>query len=169
MGSGVQPGEPASEVHELGSLVLHIYAIDIGDLQLSACGGADLVCDLGDVLVIEVQAGYGVVGQRVRRFFFQRLEQSVLAQGPHCVALGVGDRVPEQGAPLELVPGRAQYPVPSCAVEDVVAENERALLACDVPLPDYEGLRYPLGLRLRRIGEIDPEGGAVAEKLLKIW
>jgi hypothetical protein len=53
------------------------------------------------------------------------------------------------------------------AVEDVVAEDERARPLAHEVAPDEERLREALGLRLHRVRELDAPVAAVAEQLLK--
>ena len=54
------------------------------------------------------------------------------------------------------------------AVEDVVAEHQRARLAGDEVLADGEGLREAVGARLLGVGEVHAVARAVPEQALEV-
>ena len=59
--------------------------------------------------------------------------------------------------------GPLQHRRKASAIENVVAENERAAAVADELAADDEGLGETLGARLRRIGEAHADAAAVAE------
>ncbi len=62
-GAGVEPGGAAGQDLHGQPAGLQVGAVDVGDLVLAAGGGLEVLGDLDDVVVVEVQAGHGVVGR----------------------------------------------------------------------------------------------------------
>ena len=85
-------------------------------------------------------------------------------------ALRVVHAVAEDRRPPGLrARGRAaQVAREAVAVEDVVAQDQRARAARHEPPAVVEGARQAVGLGLHRVGEGDPELGAVAQQALEV-
>ena len=85
-------------------------------------------------------------------------------------ALGVVDVVAEDrgAARLGVLHRAAQVAAQAVAVEDVVAEHERARLAGDELLADHERLRQAIGARLLGVGQVHAVVRAVAQQALEV-
>ena len=75
----------------------------------------------------------------------------------------------DRGAPrFGVLDGARQVARQAVAVEDVVAQHERARLAGDELLTDGECLRQAVGARLLGVGEVDAVARAVPEQALEV-
>lgn len=59
-GAGVEPGVAAPEGHDAERAVPEVHPVEVGDLELAARGGADLLRALCHIARVEVEAGDGV-------------------------------------------------------------------------------------------------------------
>ena len=127
--SGVEPSDAAAE--ELGAelAALEVPAVDVGDLELATGRGFQLLGDLNDLGVIEVDAGDGVAGFGFGGFLFKRDGFAVGVELDDAVALGIEDGVGEDGGARGVGGGVAEGFGEVVAVEDVIAEDEAAVLA----------------------------------------
>ena len=71
-------------------------------------------------------------------------------------------------ARLGVLDGARQVARQAVAVEDVVAQHERAGLTVDEVLADGEGLRQAVGARLLGVGEVHAVARAVPEQALEV-
>ena len=71
-------------------------------------------------------------------------------------------------ARLGVLHGARQVARQAVAVEDVVAQHQRARLAGDELLADGEGLRQAVRTRLLCVGEVDAVARAVPEQALEV-
>ena len=169
-GAGVQPGVPAAEGDDGQRPLLQVHLVERGDLQLAAGRGLDLVRLGGDVARVEVQAGDGVGALGALGLLLDGDGTALRIELHDAEALGVVHVVAEdRGAARLGVPGGArQVARQAVAVEDVVAEHERARLAGDELLADGEGLRQAVGARLLGVGEAHAVARAVPEQALEV-
>ena len=100
---GVEPGESAAELLHVQVAPREIARVHVADLQLAACARLDVRGNAGDVVVVEVEAGHGPVGARMRGFLLDGDGAPAPVEGDHPVTLGVTHLVGEdRGA---LAPG----------------------------------------------------------------
>ena len=169
-GAGVQPRVAAAEGHDGERPLLQVHLVERGDLQLAAGRGLNLVGLGGHVARVEVQAGDGVAGLGLGGLLLDGYGPALRIELHDAEALGVVHVVAEDrgAARLGVLHGARQVARQAVAVEDVVAEHERARLAGDEPLADGEGLRQAVGARLLGVGEVHAVARAVPEQALEV-
>ena len=169
-GAGVQPRVAAAEGHHGERPLLQIHLVERGDLQLAACGGLHLGGAGGHVARVEVQAGDGVGALGLGGLLLDGDGPPLAVELDDAEALGVVDVVAEDrgAARLCVLHGARQMARQAVAVEDVVAEHERARLAGDEVLADGERLREAVRRGLLGVGEVHAEARAVAQQALEV-
>ena len=169
-GAGVQPRVAAAEGDDGQRPLLQVHLVERGDLQLAAGRGPDLVRLGGDVARVEVQAGDGVGALGLGGLLLDGDGPALAVELHDAEALGVVDVVPEDrgAARLGVLHGARQVARQAVAVEDVVAQHERARLAGDELLADGEGLGQAVRARLLGVGQVDAVARAVPEQALEV-
>ena len=170
-GAGVEPRVAAAEGHDGEQPVLQVHAVEVGDLELAAGGGDDLPGAGAHVARVEVQAGDGVARLRALGLLLDGDGVEGGVELHDAEALGVVDVVAEHGgeaAGLRVLHGAAEVPAQAVAVEDVVAEDERAGLPSDELLADDEGLGEAVGAGLDGVGQVHAVVRPVAEQPLEV-
>ena len=169
-GAGVQPRVAAAEGHHGQRPLLQVHLVERGDLQLAAGRRLNLVRLGGDVARVEVQAGDGVGALGALGLLLDGDGPALAVELHDAEALGVVHVVAEDrgAARLRVLDGLLQVAAEAVAVEDVVAEHQRARLAGDELLADGEGLRQAVGARLLGVGEVDAVARAVTEQALEV-
>ena len=120
---------------------------------------------------VEVQAGDGVARLRALGLLLDGDGVEVGVELHDAEALGVVDVVAEDGGePLRLgvLHRAAEVPSQAVAVEDVVAEDERAGLPSRELLAYYEGLREAVGAGLDGVGQVHAVVRPVAQQALEV-
>lgn len=155
-GAGVQPRVPAAQGDDGQRPLLQVHLVERGDLQLAARRGLDLMGLGGHVARIEVEAGDGVGALGTLGLLLDGDGAALAIELHDAEALGVVHVVAEdrRAARLGVLDGARQVARQAVAVEDVVAQHQRARLAGDEVLADGEGLRQAVGARLLRVGEV---------------
>lgn len=169
-GAGVQPRVPAAQRHDGQRPLLQVHLVERGDLQLAACGGLHLGGAGGHVARVEVQAGDGVGALGLGGLLLDGDGPPLAVEVHDAEALGVVHVVAEDrgAARLGVLDGARQVARQAVAVEDVVAQHERAGLAGDELLADGEGLRQAVRRGLLGVGEVHAVARAVPEQALEI-
>ena len=169
-GAGVQPRVAAAEGHHGQRPLLQVHLVERGDLQLAACGGLHLGGAGGHVARVEVQAGDGVGALGALGLLLDGDGPPLAVELHDAEALGVVHVVAEDrgAARLGVLDGARQVARQAVAVEDVVAEHQRAGLAADELLADGEGLRQAVRRGLLGVGEVHAEARAVAQQALEV-
>ena len=169
-GSGVQPRVAAAQGHDGERPLLQVHLVQRGDLQLAARGRLDLMRLGGHVARVEVQAGHGVGALGLGGLLLDGDGPALRIELHDAEALGVVHVVAEDrgAARLGVLHGARKVARQAVAVEDVVAEHQRARLAVDEPLADGEGLRQAVGARLLGVGEVHAVARAVPEQALEV-
>ena len=169
-GAGIEPRVPAAQGDDGQRPLLQVHLVERGDLQLAAGRGPHLMRLGGDVARVEVQAGDGVGALGLRGLLLDGDGPALAVELHDAEALGVVHVVAEdRGATgLCVLDGARQVARQAVAVEDVVAEHERARLAGDELLADGEGLGQAVGAGLLGVGEVDAVARAVPEQALEV-
>ena len=169
-GAGVEPRVAAAQGHDRQRPLLQVHPVEVGDLQLAARGRLDLMRLGGDVARVEVQAGDGVGALGLGGLLLDGDGPPLRIELHDPEALGVVHVVAEDrgAAQLRVLDGLLQVAAEAVAVEDVVAEHERARLAGDEVLADGEGLGQAVGARLLSVGEVHAVARAVPEQALEV-
>ena len=169
-GAGVQPRVAAAQGHHGQRPLLQVHPVEVGDLQLASGRRLDLVGLGGDVARVEVQAGDGVGALGVLGLLLDGDGPPLPVELHDAEALGVVHVVAEDrgAARLGVLDGARQVAAEAVAVEDVVAEHQRARLAGDELLADGERLRQAVGARLLGVGEVHAVARAVPEQALEV-
>ena len=169
-GAGVQPRVAAAEGHHGQRPLLQVHLVERGDLQLAAGRRLDLMRLGGHVARVEVQAGDGVGALGALGLLLDGDGPPLAVELHDAEALGVVHVVAEDrgAARLGVLDGARQVARQAVAVEDVVAEHQRARLAGDEVLADGEGLRQAVGARLLGVGQVHAVARAVPEQALEV-
>ena len=169
-GAGVQPRVAAAEGHDGECPLLQVHLVERGDLQLAAGRGLYLMRLGGHVARVEVQAGDGVGALGLGWLLLDGDGPAPRIELHDAEALGVVHVVAEDrgAARLGVLDGARQVARQAVAVEDVVAEHERARLAGDEVLADGEGLRQAVRRGLLCVGQINSVARAVPEQALEV-
>ena len=169
-GAGVEPRVAAAEGDHGQRPLLQVHPVEVGDLQLAARGGLHLMRLGCHVARVEVQSGDGVGALGLGWLLLDGDGTAPRIELHDTEALGVVDVVAEDrgAARLGVLDGARQVARQAVAVEDVVAEHQRARLAGDEPLADGEGLREAVGAGLLGVGEAHAVARAVPEQALEV-
>ena len=169
-GAGVEPRVATAQGDDGQRPLLQVHLVERGDLQLAARGGLDLVGLGGHVARVEVQAGDGVGALGLGGLLLDGDGPPLRIELHDAEALGVVHVVAEDRgtARLCVLDGLFEMAAEAVAVEDVVAEHERARLAGDELLADGEGLGQAVGARLLGVGEVHAVARAVPEQALEV-
>ena len=169
-GAGVQPRVPAAQGHHGQRPLLQVHLVERGDLQLAAGRRLDLMRLGGHVARVEVQAGDGVGALGALGLLLDGDGPPLAVELHDAEALGVVHVVAEDrgAARLGVLDGARQVARQAVAVEDVVAQHQRARLAGDELLADGECLREAVGARLLGVGQVHAVARAVPEQALEV-
>lgn len=169
-GAGVEPRVAAAEGHDGQRPLLQVHLVERGDLQLAARGRLHPMGLGGHVARVEVQAGYGVGALWALGLLLDGDGPPLAVELHDAEALGVVHVVAEDRGPprLGVLDGARQVAGQAVAVEDVVAEHERARLAINEVLADGEGLRQAVRARLLGVGQAHAVARAVPEQALEV-
>lgn len=169
-GAGVQPRVAAAEGDHGQRPLLEVHLVERGDLQLAARGGLDLAGLGGHVARVEIESGDGVGALGLGGLLLDGDGPPLAVKLHDAEALGVVHVVAEDrgAARLGVLDGARQVARQAVAVEDVVAEHQRARLAGDELLADGERLREAVGARLLGVGEVHAVARAVPEQALEV-
>lgn len=169
-GAGVQPRVAAAEGDDGQRPLLQVHLVERGDLQLAARGRLHPMGLGGDVARVEVQAGDGVGALGLGGLLLDGHGPPLAVELHDAEALGVVHVVAEDrgAARLCVLDGARQVAAEAVAVEDVVAEHQRARLAGDEPLADGERLRQAVRTRLLGVGQVHAVARAVPEQALEV-
>ena len=169
-GAGVQPRVPAAQGDDGQRPLLQVHPVEVGDLQLAARGGLHPMRLGGHVARVEVQAGDGVGALGLGGLLLDGDGTALPVELHDAEALGVVHVVAEDrgAARLGVLHGARQVARQAVAVEDVVAQHQRARLAGDEVLADGECLREAVGARLLGVGQVHAVARAVPEQALEV-
>lgn len=169
-GAGVQPRVAAAEGDHGQRPLLQVHLVKRGDLELAAGRGLHLMRLGCHVARVEVQAGDGVGALGLGWLLLDGHGPPLAVELHDAEALGVVHVVAEDrgAARLCVLDGARQVARQAVAVEDVVAEHQRARLAGDEVLADGEGLRQAVRGRLLGVGEVHAVARAVPEQALDV-
>ena len=169
-GAGVEPRVAAAEGDHGQRPLLQVHPVEVGDLQLASGRGLDPVRLGGHVARVEVQAGDGVGALGLGWLLLDGDSTALAVELHDAEALGVVHVVAEDrgAARLGVLHGARQVARKAVAVEDVVAQHERARLAGDELLADGEGLSEAVGARLLGVGQVHAVARAVPEQALEV-
>lgn len=169
-GAGVQPRVAAAEGDDGQRPLLQVHLVERGDLQLAARGRLHPMGLGGDVARVEVQAGDGVGALGALGLLLDGDGPPLRIELHDPEALGVVHVVAEDRGPprLGVLYGARQVARQAVAVEDVVAEHERARLAGDELLADGERLREAVRRGLLGVGQVHAVARAVPEQALEV-
>ena len=169
-GAGVEPRVASAEGDHGQRPLIQVHLVERGDLQLPAGGRLNLVGFGGHVSRVEVQAGDGVGALGLGGLLLDGDGPPLAVELHDAEALGVVHVVAEDrgAARLGVLDGARQVARKAVAVEDVVAEHQRARLAGDELLADGECLCEAVRAGLLGVGEVHAVARAVAEQALEV-
>ena len=169
-GAGVQPRVASAEGDHGQRPLLQVHLVERGDLQLAARGGLHLMGLGGHVARVEVQPGDGVGTLGLGGLLLDGDGPPLRIELNDPEALGVVHVVAEDrgAARLGILDGTRQVAGQAVAVEDVVAQHQRAGLAGDEVLADGECLRQAVRRGLLGVGEVHAVARAVPEQALEV-
>ena len=170
-GAGVEPGVSAPQGDDGERPLLQVHLVEAGDLELASGGGGHPRGLPRHVPRVEVEARDGVGALGALGLLLDGDGAALAVELDDAEALGVVHVVAEHGGTARrcVLHGLPQVPGEAVAVEDVVAQHERAGLPADEPLADGEGLGEAVRRGLLRVGEVHAVTGAVAQQPLEVW
>ena len=121
MVAGVQPGEAAAQGFYMEGTPAEVFVVDAGDLDLAAGGGFYVFGYFYDIVVIEVEARYGVVGLGIYGLFLDGEGFAVFVKGYDAVFSGVFYIVAEDGGALGAGGGIFQDSGKALSIEDIIS------------------------------------------------
>ena len=167
VGAGIEPGGAAAEEFDVEFAGFEVQTIEVGDLEFAAPGGFEGFGESDDVFVVEVEAGDGVVGFWLRRFFFQGNDAAIRGEFDDAVGGGIGDVIAEDRRAIGALGGVFEGGGEVVSVEEVVAQDEgggRLVVEKADLIGDEECLGEAVGTGLFGVAEGEAELGAVAEE-----
>ena len=169
-GAGVQPRVATAEGDDGQRPLLQVHLVERGDLELAAGRRLHPMRLGGHVARVEVQAGDRVGALGLGGLLLDGDGTALRIELHDAEALGVVHVVAEDrgAARLGVLDGLLQVAAEAVAVEDVVAEHQRARLAGDELLADGEGLGQAVRARLLGVGQVDAVARAVPEQALEV-
>ena len=169
-GAGVEPRVASAQGDHGQRPLLQVHLVERRDLELSAGRGLDPVRLGCHVARVEIQAGDGVGALGLGGLLLDGDGPTLPVELHDAEALGVVHVVAEHRGPtrLRVLDGFLQVAAEAVAVEDIVAQHERARLAGDEVLADGEGLRQAVRRGLLGIGQVHAVARAVPEQALEV-
>ncbi len=167
MRAGIEPGVATAHDLHVELLAFQVDAVHISDFQLTPRRGLEIAGDVEHLVVVEIEAGDGIVRLGGRRLFFETDGLARWVEFDHPVTLGIVHVVGEDRGAARLLSCRRQVVGKFVAVEDVVAENQGAVAAADEVTADDEGLSQPVRTRLDGVLQVQAPLAAIAEQLLE--
>ncbi len=167
VGAGVEPGVAAAHDLDVELAQLEVALVDVGDLELAARRRLDVGRDVADLAVVEVQARDRVVALGHLGLFLDAEGAEVTVEFDHAIALGVVHMIGKHAGALGARIGIAQLLGQVMAVEDVVAQHQRARAVVDEVLADDEGLGQAVRTGLDRVLDVHAPLAAVAQQVGK--
>lgn len=169
-GAGVQPRVAAAQGDHGQRPLLQVHLVERGDLELAAGRRLHPMRLGGHVARVEVQAGDGVGALGALGLLLDGDGPPLAVELHDAEALGVVHVVAEDrgAARLGVLDGARQVARKAVAVEDVVAEHQRARLTGDELLADGECLCEAVRAGLLGVGEVHAVARAVAEQELEV-
>ena len=169
-GAGVEPRVAAAEGDDGQRPLLQVHLVERGDLQLAAGGGLDPMRLGSDVARVEVESGDGVGALGLGGLLLDGDGAALPVELDDAEALGVVHVVAEDrgAARLGVLDGARQVARQAVAVEDIVAEHQRARLAGDELLADGERLGQAVRRGLLGVGQVHAVARAVPEQALEV-
>lgn len=169
-GAGVQPRVAAAEGDDGQRPLLQVHLVERGDLELAAGRGLHAMGLGCHVARVEVEPRDGVGALGLGGLLLDGDGPALPVELHDAEALGVVHVVAENrgAARLGVLDGARQVARQAVAVEDVVAEHQRARLAVNELLADGEGLGQAVGARLLGVGQVHAVARAVPEQALEV-
>src|ERR1700729_4989 len=169
MGARVEPCRAPAHHTDIQFSTLEIGAIDVGNLELSTAGRAQTAGNFDDLPIVKVKSRNRVARLRFLGLLLNAERLAMRVELHNAVALGIVDGISKDACAFFLLRGGAQFFDESVAVENIVAQNERAPAAADELAANQKSLRNAFWLRLHRILKAHPEARSITEQLLEAW
>src|SRR5690625_2453228 len=148
--------------------LLDVGGVDVGDLQFTTRGGADVLGDVHHVVVIEVEARDDPIGAGEPRFLLDGEELAFPVGLTDSVPRRIVDRIAEEHATVDVAHAALQQGVEALPVEDVVSQDKRHQLVPYVVRANQEGVGDTPREILVRVGQFQSQMGAVTEQFSKL-
>ena len=139
---------------------MQVGVIHISDLELAALRRLQPGRDVQDPVVVKIQTSDRVVGLRVRWLLLDTQRLAVGVELHYAIAMRIGDVVSEHRGSPARAGGVLEHGAHSTAVEDVVAEDQRARVAADELAADEE--RLSKSIRSRLLGVVQGQANVCA-------
>lgn len=169
-GAGIQPGGASPEGDDPQATLCEVEALEVGDLQLAARGGAQAAGQRGRVRREKIQSGNRVVGFRIRGLLLDGEHIALGADLDHAVGPGVGHAGGEDRGLLRARVGRTELLGEVLPVEEVVPKGEGEGFGAFEKAAirgDRQRLGHTVGGRLDGVAESGAEAGSIAEQALE--
>src|SRR5690554_6436891 len=167
MGASVQPGKASAQQLYIQIALFQIGPVYAGDFQLATVAGLYLLGDLYHAVVVEVEAGYGVVGFRVFGLFFYGDGAFVFVEVDDAEAFRVFYLIAKYCSTFGTLSCLLQFGGEPLAVKDVVTQYQTHAVVTDKFFTDNKGLGEAVRAWLDFVAEVNAELLASAECALE--
>ena len=167
MGSRIEPGEAAAHSFHNKPPFFEVLAVEVGDLVFAASGRLEHGGLFDDIVGVEVEADYCVVGFGLRRLLFERDCAALSVELHDAIALWVADAVAEDRwlvTRSRLLEKARQIR----SIEDIVAKNKAGIVIAEKLAAENKGLSESVRDFLNFVGELHSKLRAVAEEPLEV-
>jgi len=165
--AGIQPGIAALEDLHIKLALLQIGLVDRGDFQLATRTGFDRFSDIDHLIIVEIEAGDGVIALWLDGLFLDADGFTSLVELNHAVALGVLHMIGKHGTAGRLLVCLSKQDGKIMPVENVIAQHQCARRIADELFTDNERLRQPVRAGLDSIFQMNAPLRTIAQQLLK--
>ena len=145
---GVEPREAPPEQFQFQAPLPQIVVVEIGNLEFAARRGLERGGDCGDLFIVEIETGNGIVGWRYRRLLDDLSHRAVRGEVDHAVLAGLAHPMPEHDSAGFFSDRPPQCRDEVVPVKNVVTEHQRRSAAGNEGAADQKRLSQPVGIRL---------------------
>ena len=165
--AGIQPGKSASQCFHLQSSTIQILVVNAGNLDFSSCGGFYILCNLNDIVVIEIQSGNRIIAPGMLRLFFDGKCPAVLVEFHHTVFSGVTHIISENSSTLFSCGSSTKHLRETLTVENIITQNQRNTIITDKIRANDKCVSQTSRLILYSILQMHAQLTSIAKQLLE--
>ena len=124
----IQPCKAAAECGVTQALLLAVLFQHVHDFQFAAARRAGVGGKFGHLIVKQIQAGNGMIGNEFFGLFMQRGDVVVLIKTCHAETLWVVHLLGEDGSAVELADGGRELVAKAFTKENIVTQNQAHII-----------------------------------------
>ena len=167
MRAGIEPCKAASEDFDAQIALFEIDAVEVGDLQLAACGRLQRARDVDDLIVVVIESRYSLARFGLLGLFFNRANVPSCVEACDAIALRIVDVVHKDGRTAAVRVGTAHDGGKVVAEKEIISQDQRHRIVADGIGTDDECLRDAFGSCLSREAQVEAPTRRICEQPLK--